>query len=86
MTLADLWCIVRVLGLFSRVTMAKCNARSLALMLVNDSSDTAHSKSVIDRSMTFWLWTSDLWQCVINNMVHDNVTISELRKRIIDRM
>ena len=80
MTLADLWCIVRVLGLFSRVTMAKCNARSLALMLVNDSSDTAHSKSVIDRSMTL----SDLWQCVIDNMVHDNVTISELRKRVID--
>ena len=82
MTLADLWCIVRVLGLFSRVTMAKCNARSLARMLVNDSSDTAHSKSVIDRSMTL----SDLWQCVIDNVVHDNVTISELRKRIIDRM
>ena len=82
MTLADLWCIVRVLGLFSRVTMAKCNARSLALMLVNDSSDTAHSKSVIDRSMTL----SDLWQCVIDNVVHDNVTIRELRKRIIDRM
>ena len=39
---------------------------SMTVSVDNKWGNVHHYKTVIDQSMTVWLWTSSLWPCVID--------------------